>query len=54
MNSAEELVLMMAALLGAFVFEEETKSALAFRTGTLLYTLAVLASIAALVHMFAR
>ncbi len=52
MNQA--LVLLLAAVLTAVVFVERTKGTIAVPVGVLLLTLAMLAAVAALVHMLAR
>ena len=54
MTPAEDLVLATAAILGMMVFVEEGKGALTSRAAAILWTLAALASIAALAHMLAR
>ena len=54
MTPAEDLVLATATVLGVLVLVEGAKGTLTPRTAALLWTLAALASIAALAHMFAR
>jgi hypothetical protein len=54
MTPAEDLVLAMAALLGVMVFVEGAKGTLTSRAGVLLLALAMLAVVAALVHMLSR
>ena len=51
MNSAETLVLVAAALLVMAVFVERDRGTLTPRTGVLLLTVAMLAVVAALLHM---
>ena len=54
MTSAEALVLVVAAILAVLVFMGARTGTLTSRAGVLLLTLAMLAAIAALVHMVAR
>ncbi len=54
MTLAEALVLVAATLLAVVVFMEGRKGTLTSRAGVLLLTLAMLAVVAALLHMLAR
>ncbi len=54
MTEAEALVLLVAAILVVAVFVERTKGTIAVPVGVLLLTLAMLAAVAALVHVLAR
>ena len=54
MTPQEGLVLVAAATLVGLVFLPSVRDALTSRAAALLWTLATLASIAALAHMFAR
>ena len=54
MTLAEALVLVAATLLAVAVFMEGRKGTLTSRAGVLLLTLAMLAVVAALLHMLAR
>jgi hypothetical protein len=54
MNSAEDLVLGVAATLAVAVIAERRTGALAPRTGVLLLALAMLAAVAVLLHLLAR
>ena len=54
MTSAETLALVAATLLTVMVFVEGRKGTLALPVGVLLLTVAMLAAVAALVHMVAR
>ena len=51
MTSAEDLVLAVAMLLAVVVFVEGRKGPLAIPVGILLLTLAIVAVVAALVHL---
>ena len=53
MTSAEALVLVAAVILAVMVFVEGTKGTLIPRVGVFLLTLAMLAVLAALLHMVA-
>ncbi len=53
MTQAEVLVMATAAILAVVVFAEGRDGTLTPRVGVLLLTLAMLAAVAALVHMFA-
>ncbi len=54
MTLAEALVLVAATILAVVVFMEGRKGTLTSRAGVLLLTLAMLAVVAALLHMLAR
>ncbi len=54
MTSTEELVLAVATLLAVVVFVEGRKGTLAVPVGVLLLTLAMLAVVAALMHLMVR
>jgi len=54
MAPAEALVLLAAMLLAMVVFVEGNKGTLTSRVGALLLTLAMLAAVAAPLHMLAR
>ncbi len=53
MTEAEALVLLVAAILVVAVFVERTKGTIAVPVGALLLTFAMLAAVAALVHVVA-
>ena len=54
MNLAEALVLVLATILAVAVFMEGRRGTLTSRAGVLLLTLAMVAAVAALLHMLAR
>ncbi len=54
MTPAENLVLAVAAVLAVVVFVEGRNGAIAVPVGVLLLTLAMLAAVAALLHMAVR
>ncbi len=54
MTPAENLVLAVAAILAVVVFVEGRNGAIAVPVGVLLLTLAMVAMVAALVHVLAR
>ena len=54
MTQAEALVLVLAAVLVVAVFVKGSRGTITTRTGVLLLTSAMLAAVAALLHMLAR